>query len=584
MIMVQISQLAAALSSFTRGDDTRETWTNLREGPRKTRLFVLMSAKADNWLSLSRWVVWLLVLLAFVWRIEGLDKQSLWRDEVDAVYFALGDLRQLLSMFVEPGHNGALYYASLRPYLRLVGSSEFALRYPSLLLGVLSIPLMWQVSRRLLPATLHAGPSNSLVRTKNRWRFYLKVIISDPGLLATSFLAVSPYQLWYSQEGKMYTATTLIVLIATWFWLNGLERRSDWRSWLGLFIVVALGLSTHLLLALLLPLLGVWFLIAYRRHRSRAMGLLLASSAVITVYAYQSSWIWQLFTSSKPQTGRPFVPLSGTLQETLYYQLNGVMSPKNGGIWLLPLLILAASGVLYGYRVLSKSIRRPAGLSGRERQLLVISWLLLPILAIYAVSLRQPIFAPRYIIWIAPALMMVLALGVQLLKPQRSIWRGWLATLMVAYVVGYGLATGWQQKKTPIKYDLRSAVAYISQRRQPGELLILHIPHLEYAYRYYSGDQGARPFEGDNADLGWWAGGLWTNNELTDSEAVKQVEKEMEALTHGATDIWVMRSEVELWDARDLMDQWLREHGQLVEEVAFTGAQVTHYRVTPFAR
>lgn len=544
-----------------------------------------MSPRADNQrLSLSRWVVWLLVLLTFVWRIEGLDKQSLWRDEVDAVYFALGDLRRLLSMFVEPGHNGALYYAGLRPYLRLMGSSEFALRYPSLLLGVLSIPLMWQVSRHLLPSTLHAGPSNSLVHTKNRWRFYWKVIISDPGLLATSFLAVSPYQLWYSQEGKMYTATTLIVLIATWFWLNGLDRRSDWRSWLGLFIVITLGLYTHLLLALLFPLLSVWFLISYRRYRSRAVYLLLASSAVIAVYACQSSWIWQLFTSSKSHTGRPFVPLSETLQETLYYQLNGVMPPKNGGIWLLPLLILAASGVLYGYRVLSKPIQRPGVLSGRERQLLVISWLLLPILAIYAVSLRQPVFAPRYIIWIAPALMMMLALGVQTLRSQRTAWRCWLATLMVVYVVGYGLATGWQQKKTPIKHDLRSAVAYISQRRQPGELLILHIPHLEYAYRYYSGDQGPQPFDGDDADLGWWVGGLWTNDALADSEVVKQVEKEMEALTHGATDIWVMRSEVELWDARDLMDQWLREHSQLVEGVTFNGAQVIHYRVIPSAR
>lgn len=532
-------------------------------------------------LSLSRWAICILVLLAFVWRIEGLDRQSLWRDEVDAIYFALGDLRRLLSMFIEPGHNGALYYASLRPYLHLVGSSEFALRYPSLLLGVLSIPLMWQISRRLLPPLPIAAPFNSLLHAKNRWRLYGKTFITDPGLLATTFLAANPYQLWYSQEGKMYTITTLMALLAVWFWLNGLAQPSGWRPWLGLFIVITLGLYTHLLLALLLPLLGIWSLIAFRRYRYRATALLLILLIVLAVYAYQSSWIWPMLTSSEPRTGRPFVPLLGILQETLYSQLNGVLPPSGGGVWLLPLLILAVAGVLYGHRALSTSNRFPAFiLSSRERQLLIISWLLFPILAIYIVSLRQPVFAPRYIIWIAPALMMVLASGVERLKPQHSARRCWLAALLVVYTLSYGLMAGWQQKKTPIKHDLRSAVAYISQRRQAEDLLILHIPHLEYAYRYYSGEQGARPFEGSDVRLGWWTGGLWTNNGLADPEAVEQVAEEMAVLTRSANDIWVMRSEVELWDGRDLMDQWLRKHGQLVEKVTFNGAQVIHYRMT----
>ena len=93
-----------------------------------------------------------LILAAYAWRVHNLDAQSLWRDEVDAVYFALRDLPDTLAMFVQVGQNGALFFLALRPWLTIAGASEFALRYPSLCFGVLSVPLLWQVARRLTPS------------------------------------------------------------------------------------------------------------------------------------------------------------------------------------------------------------------------------------------------------------------------------------------------------------------------------------------------------------------------------------------------------------------------------------------------
>ena len=102
--------------------------------------------------ALWRWTLAAIVLVAFAWRAQNLVGQSLWRDEVDVIQFALGDLQDILSMFVSAAQNGALYYLVLRAWLRLVGSSEFALRYSAVLFGVLSVPLLWQVARRLVPA------------------------------------------------------------------------------------------------------------------------------------------------------------------------------------------------------------------------------------------------------------------------------------------------------------------------------------------------------------------------------------------------------------------------------------------------
>ena len=111
---------------------------------------ILRRAERRN---IGRWAVLLIVLLAFAWRVLGLDRQSLWRDEIDAIFFSLQDLPALLSMFTEPGQNGPLYFLALRIWFGLVGTSEFALRFPSVVAGVVSIPLMWQVGRLLMPAS-----------------------------------------------------------------------------------------------------------------------------------------------------------------------------------------------------------------------------------------------------------------------------------------------------------------------------------------------------------------------------------------------------------------------------------------------
>src|SRR3954470_11352164 len=92
-----------------------------------------------------------LTLVAFAWRVQGLSWQSLWRDEVDAIHFATRYLPETLKMFVQTGQNGQLYFVALRPWFDLVGTSEFALRYPSAMAGTLTVLLTWQVARRMLP-------------------------------------------------------------------------------------------------------------------------------------------------------------------------------------------------------------------------------------------------------------------------------------------------------------------------------------------------------------------------------------------------------------------------------------------------
>lgn len=509
-------------------------------------------------------------LASFAWRIQGLTNQSLWRDEVDAIYFALRELPTTLAMFVQAGQNGPLYFLALRPWFWLAGASEFALRFPSAAFGVLTVPLLWQVTRLLLSST-ELPPEQPV-----GWQR-----ANGVPLLAAALLSVNPYQLWYSQEGKMYTLVTMLTLLATWLWLRGVSA-GGWWPWLGYLVTVSIAIYCHLLMILLIPLHILWFVIAWPQSWRRWRGYGLAVAGLTLPYLPMVWWQWGLLWASDQRTGFQFTPLASMVRTLVFNHSRGFL-PNDQVLLLVPIFFLALAGVLLGVSELPGAKDTPdrysLQLAPWRRLFLLLTWLALPVAEIYALSLRQPIFTDRYVIWIAPAAMILLAVGAAVLYRNAGRLGTPLTALFVLYIIGFWLYAGWQQKTLTMKYDLRSAVGYIAQRRPPETLLILQIPHMEWAYRYYSSDLQPDLFTGSDTRLGHWARGLWTNNGAPDEQARTQVDLQMRQITAGATELWVLRSEVEMWDARHLMDAWLDQHGQVVEQAEFHGAQVKRYRM-----
>jgi len=513
----------------------------------------------------ERLALLLLVLWSFGWRIQALTSQSLWRDEVDAIYFALRDLPETLSMFVAAAQNGPLYFLLLRGWFYLVGASEFALRYPSACFGVLGLLMLWQVARRLLV------PASTSVAT-SLWQ-------ATP-LLAAAFFALNPYQLWYGREGKMYTLVTLLALLAHWWWLEGISR-GGWRPWLLYLATVSVAMYCHLLMIILIPLHLLWFLIAWPQSRRHWLGYGLALAGLTLPYLPLLIWQWAMLLASTPQTGFTFVDLP-TMAESLLWSHSYGLLPRVPWLRMLPLWFVALSGLLLGLDALApRPADAPFELARWRRYALLLSWLLAPVVIIYLISLRHPVYTDRYIIWIGGAAMILLALGVRVIAQNAGLLARPLVLLFVLYIGGLWLYADWQQQTETIKYDLRGGVTYVANRRAPETLLILQIPYLEWAYRYYTGDFQADLFVGSEARLGWWAGGIWSNNGLADEAARGLAAQELSAMTAGANDLWLLTSEVEMWDARHLLLQWLEANGTLLEKAEFHGVQAWHYQLHP---
>nr|HRL14310.1 glycosyltransferase family 39 protein [Aggregatilineales bacterium] len=88
-----------------------------------------------------------ILLLAAVLRIVNLDALPLWIDEGFS-YLAVKS-PDLLTALVRDVHP-PLYFVLLKAWAGVTGVSEFALRYPSALLGVLSAALIVPLAREIV--------------------------------------------------------------------------------------------------------------------------------------------------------------------------------------------------------------------------------------------------------------------------------------------------------------------------------------------------------------------------------------------------------------------------------------------------
>ena len=128
---------------------------------------------------LAPWLALLLTLVGGLLRILFLAKQGLWLDETFSVWLANQSLPDMLHWIVTIDKHPPLYYLLLHAWIPNAEDIPYHARLLSVLFGTGTIPVIYLTGKRL---------SGTLM-----------------GLVAATFLAFSPFNIYFAQEARMYT-------------------------------------------------------------------------------------------------------------------------------------------------------------------------------------------------------------------------------------------------------------------------------------------------------------------------------------------------------------------------------------------
>ena len=379
--------------------------------------------------------------------------RGLWVDEAISVDQAQMPFGQMLADMRTTDVHPPLHHAVLWVTVRLFGTSEVAVRLPSLLAGVALVPVMFWVGRTLYDR-----------RT---------------GWIAAILAAIAPFCVWYSQEARMYSQFMLFAAVAIGAQVLAL-RRGRWYDW-GLYAV-----STALLFWTqyfgIMPILVQqaafgWAIWQARRDRGRgaraspAAGLL--SALVIVVLILPMVPILQAQLAAYGNRGVGLAPSQAGAGSSVIGGTISIYAVGANLIWAFlgyhadgPMVQIAA---LWPLLMLLAFVMLGRGRSGPS--LLLLGLVAVPMGTLFAIgSLRNDLFELRYFSGAVPAMLLLAARVVTATTVRRAAVV--VAGCVLTAVMVVGLVDQQLNGANPRLYDFKGAFDHIAVDAEPGDLVV----------------------------------------------------------------------------------------------------------------
>jgi mannosyltransferase len=382
-----------------------------------------------------------LTVLAAALRFCRLGNWTFDSDEI----FMLRDSVQL-----EPNNPRPLLYVLnhylVRPFLPL---DEFGLRLLPAIFGVLAIPTLYLVGRRLVG--------------------------TRAALYGTLLLTVSGLHIYYSQFARYWTLAFLLSAVYPYALYIGLRERNARMFALGL-VTGVLAVISHPASVLLMGGLGIWIAVTYLRRdqivrlwrqKSVQWGVLLvlivATSVILRFIPLLRAWIRE---RDRVPRGEFLLHLPGMEGVKELLILSAYVESLT-----LPMVLIAALGVYILWR------------RDRSLAILLTSMFVFPVAFLILLSFRTPI-STFYLVPTAPIIF--IGAGVFLDRMAEVDWElrpGWLMPATVAAVIiAAGGPTLISQYRDGRRYDFRGAAEWLQDHLKPGDIVFSDQPQVMTHY------------------------------------------------------------------------------------------------------
>jgi len=343
----------------------------------------------------------LILLLGMMLRLYNLGTESYWIDEMSTVVEGQQSIQQLLA-------SGRLdqppaYYLPFHFWVQFFGTTEVSTRSFSTLTGIGSIILIYLIGRELFGKSV--------------------------GLLSAFLMSISQFQVYYSQQARYYGFFEFLTLLSFLFFILALssKRRIYFMLyWMSSVIMV----YSHAYGLFILVAQGIFFILQWKKYKDMLAAWFVCQMIILLVII---PYFYPMVFEGGGVGGVVDTNIGGIAPPSLLDPLRSIyrfiMSARGDRNWEVMLLNYAVAAVFFALGIWIYAVRQGletflnaarswfAGLQKvqdlKNKILLLTCWLLCPIMIPFIVSLVfLPIYLDRYTISAAPAMYLLLALGI----------------------------------------------------------------------------------------------------------------------------------------------------------------------------
>lgn len=413
-------------------------------------IFLSWSFPQRRPMSRSNFYLIFIIFVAAGLRLWGLENSSLWTDELSS--WRHSHQPSLIDVInsVKPDAHPPAYFALLHYVIKYFGDSEFWLRLPSALAGIVTVYLTFLLGRQLYS--------------------------SREGYIAAAIMALSWAPIYYSQEARAYSLLLLVSIALFHYWQKimwAFNENTEIPKSTYLAYLVTATMMNYLhyfgLQLVVLQLLGFCALFVFRPH-------ILLKIAVLYSLVFLAYLPWV-----PVMMGQMSAHSSHWIAESTFLDSAASLVVFSYKIDTTALVLLIAPAYFYALFTGLRNIGHTQTLSSCRAAVfssggLLVLWVTIPFLAAFAQSIViRPILIDRYLIFILPAVYILLARGIALAP--LTLGRIWV--VLICIVLFVTLVFDEHYYSQPQKDQYREAVEYASLSERNHE----DFPFIAFTWR-----------------------------------------------------------------------------------------------------
>ena len=413
--------------------------------------------------------IYYILTLAFVLRLLSLH-QSFWLDEATSAGVARDlSLYQILNDFLPGDFHPAGYYLLLKGWGAVFGFSTVALRLSSVCVGVATVFVVYLIGKTLKNETL--------------------------GTLSALLFATAPLHIYYSQEVRMYSLSTLLASLTIYFYLR-IQKRPNKTDWLWFSTFLASNLLIDYLPVLII--IPIWAATLFGFSKRKAIwkrNFLLSHVPALLAFGV----LWPIL---KTQLA---AGLSVKISSPAWWSLLGTTNFKN--IALIPVKFLIGRISFendYVYVLMAVSALALYVFAFKEtvkkinNYKILYLWATLPVIAGVFIGLFIPVLSYFRFLFVLPVVYLLAALGLTEIKEKYFV-----PLLFSLFLLNMTMSYRYLSTPKFLREDWRGLATYISEDSvfMPSPLVIFPANSQMEALKFYNSD-GRVQISGPDIEIG----------------------------------------------------------------------------------